>query len=241
MKTLPRPILRALTLMCLLFGLFGIYIGLILLNREFSSNIVFAQTMLAELTEWAYLGVELLAIFTAYAFLLLAVFANGRSGGVWIVLAYVAATSLRHAVLLWFDFGELWAEASNLALELVQFGLVFAICYVSVCAFDRTYAVMKRGATYLDRSCPDRFALVYPEVKQPIGTDPIKRGAFFSVILLVAFRVIGRLIYDFHYGAPTDLTDALWMALYYSADVLIGVGGYFMMLWTVRQLVRRLT
>ncbi len=241
MKTLPRPMLRALTLACILLGLFAIYIALILLNSEFSSNVVFAGTMLAELTEWAYLGVELLAIFMTYAFLLFALFADGVLGGVWGMLAYIATTILRHAVLLWMGFGEFWAETSNLALELLQFGLVFVVCYISVLAFDRTYKVMKSGADYLDRPCPDRFTLVFPHIKQPIKSDAVKRGALASAAVLVVFRLIGRLIYDFHYGAPTDIIDALWIVLYYSADVLIGVCGYLLMLWTVRVLARRNT
>ncbi len=239
MKTLSRSVLRALTLACILLGLFGIYIALILLNGEFSSNIVFAGTMLAEASEWAYLGIELLAIFAAYAFLLLSLFTDGVRGGLWTVLAYLIATLLRHAVLLWLGFGEMWAETSNLVLELLQFGLVFAVCYVSVMRFDRTYAVMKSGAEHLDRPCPDRFTLVYPHIKQPLKADAIKRGALASAAVLVVFRVLGRLIYDFHYGMPTDIIDALWMLLYYSTDVLIGVGGYFLVLWVIRTLSRR--
>ena len=239
MKTLPRSVVRALMLACILVGLFAIYIGLILLNDEFYSNVVFEKTALEPLSRSAYLAVELLAFFTAYAFLLFALFTDGALGGLWALLACFGATTLRHAVLLWLSFGELWAELSNLTLELLQLGLVFLACYLSIRSFDRAYAVMQSGATYLERSCPDRSALVYPAARQSLKADPIKRGAFFSSAALVAFRVLGRLVYDFQYGAPTDAVDAMWMVLYYSADVLIGVGGYFLMLWIVRQLSKR--
>ena len=79
MKNLPRPILRALTLATLILGLFAVYIALILLNNEFSSNIVFAQTMLDDLSEWAYLLIELLAIVTSYTFFLFSLAFLGRS------------------------------------------------------------------------------------------------------------------------------------------------------------------
>lgn len=238
MKNLPRPILRALTLATLILGLFAVYIALILLNNEFSSNIVFAQTMLDDLSEWAYLLIELLAIVTSYTFFLFSLFSDGPRGGVGMLISYVAVTALRHAVLLWLGFGELWSEFANLALELLQFGLIVLVCYLSVRSFDRTYTVMKQGSTALGRFCPARAELVYPRKKQPIKSDPIKRGTLASAVILSGFRVIGRLIYDFHYGMPTDLVEALWMLLCYSVDVLIGIGGYFLMLWIVRRLSR---
>ena len=236
MKNLSRPARRSLALAAILSGLFAIYIALILLNDEFSSNIAYAKTMLSELSEWAYLGVELLAMMTAYAFLLLALFSDGAHGGVGVLVAYTATTVLRHAVLLWLGLGELWAESVNLLPELFQLGAVYVACAWSVHAFDRKYAVMKQGSISLGRSCPERTELVYPNVKQPLKVDPIKRGAAASALILVALRVFGRLIYDFHYGLPTDLVDALWMVLYYGLDVLIGVGGYCLMLYIIRRM-----
>ena len=48
--------------------------------------------------------------------------------------------------------------------------------------------------------------------------------------------IISRIIYDFSYGAPGDIGDLLWMIAYYTTDVLIGVAGYFVMLYIVRRL-----
>jgi hypothetical protein len=80
----------------------------------------------------------------------------------------------------------------------------------------------------LDRSiCRD--AEVYPQKKQPIPSDPLLRAARGSAIGVSVIRVLGRLIFDVTIGPPADLVDALWMLCYYSADVLIGVGGYYLM------------
>ena len=51
MKNLSRPARRSLALAAILLGLFAMYVALILLNDEFSSDIAYAKTMLSELSE----------------------------------------------------------------------------------------------------------------------------------------------------------------------------------------------
>ena len=239
MKSLSPLTRRMLTYTVSIAILFGIYVALILLSDQLSSNIIYAHTMLGELTEWGYLVAELLALIITYACLLYAHFTSGHRGAVGIAVVYAAITLVRHAALMWLGLGDLWTETVNLLPELAQLGAVYLACAYSVRAFDREYAIMRQGALTLGRSCPERTSLAYPCINQPIKADPIKRGAAASALILVVVRALGRLIFDFNYGAPADLVDALWMLLYYSLDVAIGIVAYVLMLRIVGALSKR--
>lgn len=226
---------RAIGFAALLLLLAMMYIGLILGFDAVSTDIAFAGTMLPELLEWGYQGIELIAFFASYAFILYALFDQGLRDGALLVGIYVAVAILRFAVLLLMRFIDIWAAIINFLPEIVQLLLIVLICYASVAAFNRVWHVRSQGARTLDVAV-SRDSLVYPQKKQPIREDALLRAARGSAVCVSVIRVIGRLIYDITLGPPTDLIDALWMLCYYSVDVLIGVGGYYLIKWMLRML-----
>ena len=227
---LKTPRGRVASFAVLLCVLVVVYIGLILMADAVSSNIAFRGTMLPELLEWSYQGIELLTLFVSYTCILYAMFEGTlRRGGV-LIGVYAAFAVLRFAVLLLMGFIGFWAVVANLLPELLQLLIVVLICHRSLVAFDRVWHVMHQGARSLEHSI-DRRAMVYPQKKQPISKDALLRAARGSAVCVIVIRVLGRLVYDFTIGPPADLIDALWMLGYYSADVLIGVGGYYLMKW----------
>ena len=52
--------------------------------------------------------------------------------------------------------------------------------------------------------------------------NPLQKCAFWSGVWITAFKMASRLIYDFSYGLPTSLTDALWILIYYLLDLFTG-------------------
>lgn len=226
---------RAVGFAILLLLLFALYIGLIFICDIVSSDVLYAGTLLPELLEWGYQGVELVAFFVSYALVLRALFDDGLRGGAVYIGIAVAASVLRFTALMAMRFIGGWAVVINLIPELIQLALIVWVCYRSVAAFDRIFRVKSDGARTLERSiCRD--AEVYPQKKQPIQSDPLLRAARGSAICVSVIRVLGRLVFDVTVGPPADLVDALWMLCYYSADVLIGVGGYYLMKWGLHML-----
>ncbi len=61
------------------------------------------------------------------------------------------------------------------------------------------------------------FAYGSYKKKNNVNGTIIKTG-----ILIALSKIIPRIFYDISYGAPTDLTDLLWMVTYYLSDVLTG-------------------
>ncbi len=51
--------------------------------------------------------------------------------------------------------------------------------------------------------------------------NPLQASALKVGILLAAVKVVTRLVYDFSYGLPQSIIDALWMLVYYLSDILI--------------------
>ncbi len=222
-------------------GLYAAYVAVIELNVMLSSDISYAGTLLPECSEWLYQGLELVAFFTSYAFILFARFVYGRRGGAAMTGIYVLVTLARYVALWALGMIDGWAAVANLIPELIQLSVISFICHCSVCSFEQMYDVMACGATQLGEACPSRLSLVYPAKRQPCERkkDALLRGAFWSAFLVSVIRVIGRIIYDVMWGWPTDIVDALWMMVYYGLDIIIGIGGYFLILWIIRVLAHR--
>lgn len=215
-------------------GLYAAYIAVIELNVMLSSDISYAGTLLPECSEWLYQGLELVAFFTSYAFILFARFVYGWLGEAAIMVIYFFAALARYVALWALGMIDGWAAVANLIPELIQLSVIAFICHLSVCSFEQIYDVMACGATQLGEACPSRLSLVYPAKRRK--KDALLRGAFWSAFLVSIIRVIGRIIYDVMWGWPTDIVDALWMMLYYGLDIIIGIGGYFLILWVIRVL-----
>ena len=65
--------------------------------------------------------------------------------------------------------------------------------------------------------------------------NPIGKAALFAAWVPAAFKILSRLIYDFSYGAPTGLSDLLWMITFYVFDVLSVLIGYVVLIWLVHR------
>jgi hypothetical protein len=221
-----------------LYTLIAAFVGYILficLNTIVGSDVMFAGTMLYELTEWIYLGLELIAFFVAFAFTIHAVFSRGWRHALTYAWVYAAVTGGRYVVLYllnWLFFGlqteDMLFQAAmtvvTLLLELMQYAAVFGVALVLTDRFDQHVVSFSRDQQ------------VYPHRRLPLLNDPLRGSSFLAALLLGVVRVGGRLIFDASYGAPTDAVDLLWMLAYYTVDILIAVACYFVLLAIIKRL-----
>ena len=232
-----------LTLICAFLG----YVLFICLNAVVGSNIVFAGTMLYEVTECIYLGAELAAFFVAYAFTIYVLFARGYRRAWTYAWVYASVTAGRHVLLYlmnWLFFGlrveDMLFQAAmtlvTLLLELLQYAAVFGVAMLLTHRFDERFSVMQQGASRLTDVTVVREQLVYPWRKIPLLNDPLRGTSALASVLIGAIRVGNRLIYDVAYGAPTDSVDLAWMLAYYTLDILIAVACYFVLLAIIKRL-----
>jgi uncharacterized integral membrane protein len=244
------------TYVFLLAGAMLLYILFVCLNKEFSSNIIYMGTMLSEVTDLLYLGIEILALFIVYAYAIYTLFIYGTKTALRYGMIYAMITGARHVVLYlinWKFFGlateDLVFQALmtlfGILLELCQYAVVFWAAYYLIRRYNRIYAVMSKGAVQLNQSNCDREKLVFPYRKIPLKNDPLRGSAFIAALFVGGKGVLERIISEITYGkidpsiggAPKDFIDALWMLLYYSVDIAIGVACYFVLLYVIRRLV----
>jgi hypothetical protein len=232
----------------LMLTCFVLYILFVCLNNIFSSDIRFAGMMLIEITELLYLSVEIIAFFIAYAFVIYAMYMGGHRNTTRYAVVYAIAISARYVILFaldWLFFGLKSSDVPvallfmlvNIFLELLQYVIVWVIAYINVNTFNKYVTIMQKGAARLKEAPVDREKLIFPYRKILMKNDPLRFSALLVALLMGVIRIIGRVIYDIGYGAPTDLIDILWMILYYSLDVFIGVACYFVLLYILRKLI----
>jgi hypothetical protein len=226
---------------------YATYIVFICLNTIIGSNIVFDNTMLYEITEWIYLGIELAAFFFVYAVSIYGVFQYGEKKALPYAYLYGGMTLARHLVLFilnWAFFGlrtryvpfQLLMTFITIVLELLQYAIIYVIAMLFTRRFNRYIAVMRQGASRLRGVQIDRRKFAFPFRKIPLKNDPIRITSLVAAALVSVVRVVNRMIYDFSYGAPTDTIDLLWMIWGYTLDILIGVLGYWVMLYIIIRL-----
>jgi uncharacterized integral membrane protein len=244
-----------MTYVLLLGGAMLLYILFVCLNKEFSTNIIYMGTMLSEITDLLYLGIEIFAFFIVYAYAIYTMFTYGaktalRYGGI-----YAIITGARHVALYfvnWIFFGlanedrlfQALMTLLGIALELCQYAVVFLAAYYLIRRYNRIYAVMSKGSMQLNHSNCDKEKLVFPYRKIPLKNDPFRSSAFISALFVGAKGILERVISEITYakidpsigGAPKDLIDALWMILYYAVDIAVGVACYFAILGIIRRL-----
>ena len=234
----------------LMLACFVLYILFVCLNNIFSSDIRFAGMMLIEITELLYLGLEIIAFFIAYAFAIYATYSGGYRHTMRYAIVYAIAISARYVILFtidWLFFGlknedvpvALLFMLVNIFLELLQYVIVWVIAHINVNTFNKYVTIMQKGAARLKEAPVEREKLIFPYRKIPMKNDPLRFSSLLVALLMGAIRIIGRVIYDIGYGAPADLIDVLWMILYYSLDVGIGVACYFVLLHILRKLIVR--
>ena len=224
---------------CVLFGLYAAYIGLISLNIYIGSDIRFRGMMLLEITEWMYsIVLEHAIFFWVYAFTLFSMFHDGFGRALAVCTSYVFLSALRYCVLMWLGYIRLWASTVNFVLEMVQYAAVILICFVCVDQFNRVYRVLERGHARMKTERPARLFVVYPQKSYLVPRDPFRLSAAIIGFGFGIIRVVGRIIQDVTIGAPSGFGEILNMVIWYTIDILIGFAAYYAVLLIVKRLSR---
>ena len=238
---------QKITYVLLLAGAMLLYILFVCLNEEFSSNIIYAGTMLSEITDFLYLGIEILAFYIAYGYAIYILFAGGFRSGLHYAGIYAIIAGVRYIVLFllnWLAFGlkvedmlfQALISFGGLLLEMAQYAAMFMIACLLIRRYNRIYEVMAEGAVHLSQQPVERNRLIFPYRKVALKNDPLRFSAFLIALVLGGVRVISRIAYDLMIGAPGGMGDLLWMIAYYAMDIAVGVAAYFTMLYIVRRL-----
>lgn len=218
-----------------IFSLYAIYsLILVPLNTHFGSNIVYAGTMLLELTELLYEIIELLAYAYAFAALINTRFCFGLRGAFCIFWIYLGAALFRYVSIFLIsgymsgiNMSNLWLELlfllAYVLLDATQMIVVFVGAHLLCLTYERVFTVRAKAQAARGEPVKDKCAYVVPYGGTLSMKNPLQASAVLCGIVILLARVIGRIIYDVSYGAPTGAADVAWMVFYYLGDITVSV------------------
>ena len=239
---------RELQFTIAIFILYVIYaLVLVPLNTYFGSDIVFAGTMLLELTELLYELIELLAYVLAFATLINCRFCFGLPSAFRIFWIYVGAASFRYIAIFLVSWKMNGLNLSNLGLELLfllayilldvtQMIVAFVASHLFCSSFERVFSVRNRALLAKGAQEEDKLSYVVPYHGVISRSNPLQCSAIACGVIILIARVVSRVIYDVSYGAPTDAADLAWMIFYYLGDVTISVLACALIMLLVRKM-----
>ena len=97
--------------------------------------------------------------------------------------------------------------------------------YIQHLEFMSKKSSKKKGCAV---SNSDQYAL--PFVKLYSRTNPLQRSALKMGLLILAIKVLARMLNDITYGLPQSFGEILIMIIYYLSDIFYGVVAYFIAL-----------
>ena len=176
------------------------------LHSVFSVSSIYKYTILPEVTNFLIGLLNLLSFGVAFSVIAYSIEKLKISESAPLIVVYICASFLKYTV--------------NMLLHLLLFRSISAEdIFMALVSFVADCFIVMLIATIAHR---------FTKNDHP---TPFVSTAIRACILMAAIRVVSRLIYDITpYGLmPQDLTDFLWMLLYYSLDVVGGIFIYLVM------------
>jgi len=161
-----------------------------------SSNIIYKNTLLPDVLILLTDILNLIALSVCSAIIIYSIVKLGMSASSTLIVTYITAVFLKYSV--------------DMAISYLLFNTIdISVITSYVVAFLIDFLIILLIAFFSYRASRKGKSMMVT--------------AIISAILLSLFKVVSRVIYDISYGAPTDLTDFLWMVIYYTSDILVGV------------------
>ncbi len=236
---LRNRLFTALTVWGLVFSLVFAFVLSPLITFANNDGTINYLPDILELAQWIF---NLLTFFVCYALTVFAVYRFGASQYWVFILVFSLATVVKYlsnVVSAFFVFGvvpsggELFEQIQivifNISVELLQFAFIVISSVAIISRFKRLSEIAEKGAKKMGVDF-DRRSKVFPFKALVSAKNPLQYSALIAALIVSAFMITNRLVYDFSMGLPVDLVDGLWMAAGYISDILFGVIGYLIMI-----------
>ena len=232
------------------FGIYCLYAVVMLpLSSFMGSEIRFQGSWLYEILLFLISAMELLAFCWAFAHIIYFRSVYGVRAALQGIGWFFLASALRYAITLvvtWcidgINLSDIWIELIFLAvyilLDVTQVSVVLVLSHLLLRGDDALYAVRVGAMLSRGDAAPDRADAVFSSFNAFSLRGSVS-GATLAAGGVVAFvRLVGRIIYDVGYGAPTDGIDLAWMIFYYVSDIAIGVICIALIRWLMLRIYR---
>ena len=124
----------------------------------------------------------------------------------------------------------------DITIDVIYLSVYFAFQMIQllvVYIFSRTdsekYLAYVESTKAKDQACDEASRKILPFSKFIDWYNPLLRSVTKTAILILAIKLITRIINDITYGAPTSLGEVLLMTVYYLSDIIYGIVAYVIM------------
>lgn len=234
-----RLVLVTLTVSAVIYCIFAFALSpaIVIVNNDATIAIDYLPDILKVLQK----VLDFSAFFICYGITVFGIYRFGLKGSLPIISVFAGMTVMKYALNIVssrfiFDTAQpdlasdISSSAVNVAAELVQYFIIIAICQLIIGKYRKLAAISAKNAEKLDGFTFDPRDKVFPFQKLLSRRNPVQRANLLAAVTVSVILISERLIYDILLGGlPRDLTDAIWMIVYYGSDILFGVLGYFVM------------
>lgn len=216
------------------FGLSALFLILARLYTVSCADIIFMYTIVPELLSILVNVVECLLFGIAFAIWIYAAYQapKGTLGRLFAI--YTGSVFFKYVgnyILTWItDTGmspdyllqHLTYILIFIAIELLQAGIVLLIIWKTMSAYHVFLQRQMRIAANVPGAEINARTYVFPFSELISLKNPLQKNAFWCGCVISIFKVVSRLISDISYGWPASIMDAMWMFIYYFADLFVG-------------------
>lgn len=228
-----RKLLKLLALFS--FGLSVLFVILARVYTVSCSNIVLMYTAWPEVFEILVNLVECTLFGVAYAILIYTAYRFPECKQIPFVMVYFGSVLFKYIA----NYLVTWITDTGMSVDYLLQNLLYILIFTAIELLQAVLVLlilrstMKAYHAFVVRQ--QRVAANLPDTEITVRTyafpfsalfslqNPLQKCAFWSGAFITAFKMVSRLIYDFSYGLPNSVTDALWMVIYYLLDIFMGV------------------
>lgn len=203
-----------------------------------SNNIVYATTNIPDFIGLASDMVIIGAYALSFSMIIYSVYRFNLRNSVMLAMTYCSAAFLRYTadiIITVIADGQISADDILAVMMYFFFDVALTLAVMlfinsSMKKFYRQFSAVERANAILHKEKVRARDRIFPFSKILSTKNPVQNAALKTGIMLAAVKILTRVIYDLYYGGPQNVTDAIWMAVYYLSDVLICVIVYLISL-----------
>ena len=206
---------------------FSLYLALSIVYDLVYSNIVLSITLLPTVISAAVSICDIATYAVCFSLLLYSIYLTGVKASLSLVYIYCGALLAK--------------QLANIALHILVFKTApYITDYVYVLMIWGLEVILATAVVFVIKiSLAKQEGKTVEFTKLFSTANPLQVTSLAIAILLSATKLVQRLIYDFSYGAPTGISEILWMLSAYLSDILIFVIVYLICNFTIKYIYNK--
>lgn len=195
------------------------------------SDVIYSVTVWPEILEIIIDAIEVITYAISFAIIIYSIFRFSASGSRSLITTYCIIILLKYLI----DTAVSFIFDGAVSLDDIVFVLIYflfdavILTIIVLCSarlIDSANArknSIEKANTVLGIKNSSYDDSIFASNKFFSKSNPLQCSALIAGIVLSAAKIISRIRFDIYVGAPTSLSDAMWMVTYYISDILIAL------------------